>query len=302
MRYLCLLFVYSAVALQAAVVRIEFTAQISTVAQSPFGLDGSARTQMVSGYFQYDTSTPDQGSSAGRGDYLHERNGAFRIELPSDIVVTGSATPQLQIEDLGSDTFRFQDGLSVFEPTVGAMSVNGVADEELNLTIAITDSSGNAVNSTAAPVAFSFTPAMPHTFSLSHDAGTLLMQFVTLTVPGGPEVAVGGVVDAASFQAKHAPGALASLFGQRLAFVVSEATELPLPTDLDGVSVQVDGIPAGLIFAAPGTDQFSDSLRSHHRRRYRHAQRSRERRRDHSGRAQRACRLRQPQRWPSHRP
>lgn len=58
----------------------------------------------------------------------------------------------------------------------------------------------------------------------------------------------GGVVNAASFAAGEpvAPGMLASIFGFDLARSVSAAGSIPLPTQLDGVSVTFNGIAAPL--------------------------------------------------------
>lgn len=62
------------------------------------------------------------------------------------------------------------------------------------------------------------------------------------------------VVSAASFEEQIAPGSIASLFGSGLA-TESLTAELDidglLPTELGGVSVEVNGQPAGLIFVSP---------------------------------------------------
>ena len=83
--------------------------------------------------------------------------------------------------------------------------------------------------------------------------------------PGPGLVALNGVVNAASFssaaqtqacgvvlpQPPVAPGAIASIFGTNLADRTVVADSLPLPTELGGVRVKFNGIPAPLFFVSP---------------------------------------------------
>lgn len=70
---------------------------------------------------------------------------------------------------------------------------------------------------------------------------------------GGPRLNDGGAVNAAPGGASLlAPGSLVSVFGERLSNSTEQATTLPLPTTLGGVSVLVNGIPAPLLFVSPG--------------------------------------------------
>ena len=67
----------------------------------------------------------------------------------------------------------------------------------------------------------------------------------------------GGVIDTAKFGARGlAPGSDPSLFGTGLADGLAVATSLPLPTVLNGVSVDVNGFPAPLIFVSPNQINF----------------------------------------------
>ena len=66
----------------------------------------------------------------------------------------------------------------------------------------------------------------------------------------GPRINTNGVVDAASFQGTVAPGGIGSLFGGDLASVTQAATALPLPLELGGVRVRVDGRDAPLFFVS----------------------------------------------------
>jgi uncharacterized protein (TIGR03437 family) len=73
----------------------------------------------------------------------------------------------------------------------------------------------------------------------------------TATVAGPPVVVASAVVNAASYEPGITPGALATIFGVNLSGgVTAAATRLPLPTDLGGVQVLLDGIPAPLHFVS----------------------------------------------------
>jgi uncharacterized protein (TIGR03437 family) len=68
-----------------------------------------------------------------------------------------------------------------------------------------------------------------------------------------PGVFDGGVVNAASFEPGHAvaPGSLVSIYGFDLARSLASATSIPLPLQLDDVSVTFNGIPAPLLVVVP---------------------------------------------------
>src|SRR5882724_8689345 len=66
-----------------------------------------------------------------------------------------------------------------------------------------------------------------------------------------PAVSSGGVVNAASFTAPVAPGALISIFGVNLAPQTAAASQIPLPTSLAGVSVRFNNnVFAPLLFVS----------------------------------------------------
>jgi uncharacterized protein (TIGR03437 family) len=80
---------------------------------------------------------------------------------------------------------------------------------------------------------------------------------VYLLFEGAPRISKGGVVDSASFSPVVAPGSLASVFGIGVAPVQENmsAKALPLPTELAGVRVLVDGRPAPLVAVANSPQQ-----------------------------------------------
>ena len=75
---------------------------------------------------------------------------------------------------------------------------------------------------------------------------------ITLEVKAPPTILPGGVVNAASFTAKVAPGALFSIFGTDLATAQDSARSLPLETNINGTTVTVGGKPAPLVFVSAG--------------------------------------------------
>jgi uncharacterized protein (TIGR03437 family) len=61
-----------------------------------------------------------------------------------------------------------------------------------------------------------------------------------------------GVVNAANYQAGSLPSdSIASAFGENLAVRAESATVVPLPTELAGTTVTVNGIPAALLYVSP---------------------------------------------------
>ena len=63
--------------------------------------------------------------------------------------------------------------------------------------------------------------------------------------------AIKAVVNAASYTASLAPGTWAAIFGEHLASGTTSASSVPLATELNGVSVLVNGIAAPLLYVSP---------------------------------------------------
>ena len=73
---------------------------------------------------------------------------------------------------------------------------------------------------------------------------------------GGPTIAAGGIVDAAQFQPSLSRGGIGSIFGSNLADGIAGASDTPLPTEVGGVRVDVNGVLAPLFFVSPGQFNF----------------------------------------------
>src|SRR5205085_2617226 len=61
-----------------------------------------------------------------------------------------------------------------------------------------------------------------------------------------PVINAAGVVNSASYTTAIAPGGIAAVFGVNLATSHAHADTLPLPAEMGGVMVLVDGVPAAL--------------------------------------------------------
>jgi uncharacterized protein (TIGR03437 family) len=70
----------------------------------------------------------------------------------------------------------------------------------------------------------------------------------------GPVIFVNGAVNAGSYapDSALAPGSIAAVFGSFPVNGSASATTLPLPTGLDGLSIQFGGVPARFFFASSG--------------------------------------------------
>jgi uncharacterized protein (TIGR03437 family) len=85
----------------------------------------------------------------------------------------------------------------------------------------------------------------------------LLLLLASATLAQTPAITNGGIVNAASYAAGSlAPGSLATLFGSNLAASNATAAGVPLPVQLGGASVTVNGAPAPLIYVSSGQINF----------------------------------------------
>ena len=93
------------------------------------------------------------------------------------------------------------------------------------------------------------------TRSAHHAALALTLLMATMVKPAQPQalpqVTSAGVVNAASYAQPISPGSIVSIFGTGLANSIATASSIPLPTELAGSSVTVNGIKAPLFFVSP---------------------------------------------------
>jgi uncharacterized protein (TIGR03437 family) len=132
---------------------------------------------------------------------------------------------------------------------ISSVTVNGVAAS------GGTASGSNMANWSAS---VNLTPG-PNTITVvakdasSNQNATTQTISVTCTVPGPPVVPAAGVTNGASFTAGASPGSIVTIFGTRLTNLASGivvADRLPLPTELRGTSVRINGVAAPLFAIA----------------------------------------------------
>jgi len=175
----------AALPIVAAPIRVDFTAQITTVAGNFYGVTSTDNGTIVSGFFQYDTAVLDSNGNVQRGDYLHAGLSDFQVNLPGAVVASGDGSAFVEVEDFGgADTFRFREGNC--GSCGGAITVNGFSDPNALLLFAF---SGSFFSNDALPVPFPFTGATPHTMSIADGNSTVLLQYQTLTPAEVPEPA-----------------------------------------------------------------------------------------------------------------
>ena len=90
-----------------------------------------------------------------------------------------------------------------------------------------------------------------YTTTLVFQSANTTPQFVTVPVTFTIGPSIGGVAHGASYQQVYAPGMLVSVFGTNLAASQQQASTLPLPLILGGVSATVNGIAAPLLYVSP---------------------------------------------------
>jgi uncharacterized protein (TIGR03437 family) len=83
-------------------------------------------------------------------------------------------------------------------------------------------------------------------------AGAVMLVSLGFAQTGSAQTPqISGVENAANFQPTSAPGGLITIFGTNLATGTSQAQALPLPTNLLGTTVYINGTPAPLLYVSP---------------------------------------------------
>jgi uncharacterized protein (TIGR03437 family) len=181
----------------------------------------------------------------------------------------------LSILGVGPSSIQLVAASSSSTPPTASFDVVNLGSGSMAFSVAAsTQSGGNwlAVTPTSgtAPVTLTAT-ANPSGLAVGTYLGTIVVTPATTANPlnasvtvivslvvGAPAIYPDGIVDAGSFAPDNsaAPGELLSLFGLNLATATNAATSLPLPTQLSGTEVLVNGTPAPLFFVSAGQINF----------------------------------------------
>jgi len=166
-----------------------------------------------------------------------------------------------------SSTIQFQSALNG-SALSQQVSVTNLFPASVGLTLSsATQSGGNWLSATGTAT----TPATV-TISVSPSglvAGTYQGQVTATAASGGsaslaisllvgvPTINTGGVVNGASFSGSAlSPGSISSLFGTQLSATQMAAASVPLPTQLGGTQVSVNGAPAPLFYVSASQINF----------------------------------------------
>ncbi|HYL76648.1 MAG TPA: choice-of-anchor D domain-containing protein [Bryobacteraceae bacterium] len=219
--------------------------------------------------------TSDQPALVGHLDLLDRIQHTFRALLPLDASPALSSTIAYagQSANTGTSLSISNTGSSPANVTLKAFATGGAAMGTRSVTLApnaaLADTLANVIPAAAALATGFVTIAsdQPVTaaalLSANSELGFLPAQPVSLAASGGnngppPQISGGGVVNAASFAPKLVRGGLASIFGSN--FVsgsqTGQASSLPLPLSLAGVSVSVGGVSAPLIYVSANQINF----------------------------------------------
>jgi uncharacterized protein (TIGR03437 family) len=210
------------------------------------------------------TTARTQTSGATVGEYFYVVGGGTgsltqptaslaleRIRLPFNLTTSGAppvlAVPQPQIA-IPNTELKFNVSASDLNSTAPlVLTAEGLPAGASFATEVATNSSARGL--------FRWTPNssdIGRSFTVSFkasDGGLSETRNVTIKVVNATPLAV---VNAANYQQGTLPSdSIASAFGENLALRAESAAALPLPTELAGTTVTVNGVPAPLLYVSP---------------------------------------------------
>ena len=159
---------------------------------------------------------------------------ASTIRAADNVTLTASITGSNAGVPLGTVTFR----------TAGVALGTATLLADGNRSVATWNGSGSsfALGSNTVTAEYSGDAAY---------APTSASTSVTIAQDSSATPAISALVNSASYRTSYAPGMLLSVFGSNLAPMSQTWTTMPLPTQLAGVTVTVNGLTAPLLYVAP---------------------------------------------------
>ena len=188
--------------------------------------------------------------------YISEQgNHRIRRVTPAGIATTftGNGTPSATQLNLPMGiAFDSKDNLYIAD--MGNHRIRRVSPDGSATTIAGTGLPGAAIDNvtaTESPLNFPSSVAVDGADNL-YLTDWLNFRIRKVRFAGAPQLGPVPIVNAASFSATQiAPGSYVTILGQNLAGAISQASQVPLPTLLGGVSVTVNGKSAPLLYVSP---------------------------------------------------
>ena len=219
------------------------------------------------------TATSQSGQPEGDYNGTIGLSGGTNASDNRDIAVKLHVTSQPILQFTGTLPLRF-NGVSGGSKVTQSFTVSNGGSAQSTLTITggtvTTAAGGNFLTVTPGTAGQVSITADPSTLQPGVYSGTVLLtsnaansaatpipfQFVVGTT-FIPNISFGGVVDNTTFRPILAPGDIASLFGSQLfGATAASAPSLPLGTNLSGVRVLVNGVPAPVYYASQGQINF----------------------------------------------
>ena len=179
-------------------------------------------------------------------DLTEESVGFGRVGLgqasPTPIFLMNRGAAELNVEfAIEGEGFGIGNGTAALQPEQAQQDALTLAESE-HATLTLSFEPSSLGESTGRLVLTSNDPA--------HARMEIALSGVGVELPPTPMILPAGIVDAAQFQALVAPGGIGSIFGSELADDIVSAGEVPLPFELGGARVRVDGWEAPLFFVS----------------------------------------------------
>jgi uncharacterized protein (TIGR03437 family) len=198
-----------------------------------------------------------------------EGNGIFKFQTPGNLppgnhllqiwVMKGDkiASSAWLIHNFGTPTPPTIDSFTSSPTSINAGQTATLGWSVANASTVSIDHTIGAVSNPTGTIAVS--PTTTTTYTLTACAGGCSTATVTVTVtPAPPVINAGGVLNAATFDARFSPASIITVFGQNLAggtatALFQQGAFVPAWTDQTGQAIQVlvGGQPCPLIYVAP---------------------------------------------------